>query len=165
MIYYFWLLNKKIRTKFHNYFEERKNSSFTPSNDYVNFFLWNYLNKRLVHTTNGIYYKTKVMNNNSPMTLAQSRVLLGICNLYKSGQPTRNNIFLIKEIKKYILTMKGENGIYKFNQKSWNLQDEGIATIWVLLALLETYKITLEESLLEEIIETISKQKKTRRRD
>jgi len=155
MLYYFWLLNKKIRTKIHNYLEKRKFSLDIPSIDYVNFFLWNFLGKRLVHTEKGIYYKTKIMNNNSPMTLAQSRVLLGVCNLYNSGQSNDNNIFLIKEIQKYILTMKGENGIYKFNQKSWNLQDEGIATIWVLLALLETYKITLEKTLLEEIIATI----------
>jgi hypothetical protein len=156
MLYYFWLLNKKIRTKIHNLFEKKKLSKKVPSIEYVNFYLWNFIQKRITYTPKGIFYKTKVMNNNSPMTLAQARVLMGLCNLYNNGEINSNGLFLIKEFQKYILSMKQQNGIYKFNQKSWNLQDEGIATIWVLLALLETYKITKDDLLLKEIIDTIN---------
>ena len=155
MFYYFWLLNKKIRIKLHNLFEEKKTLNKTPSLEYVNFYLWNFIQKRFVYTSKGIFYKTKVMNNNEPMTLAQARVLLGLCKLYSNNLIRHNGLFLIKEFQKFILSMKSKNGIYKFNQKSWSLQDEGIATIWVLLALLETYKITNEKTLLQEIIKTI----------
>ena len=60
------------------------------------------------------------------------------------------------KFKNFIISIRDESGIYKFNQKSWNLQDEGIATIWVLLALLKVYEITNNSDLLNEMVDTVN---------
>ena len=89
------------------------------------------------------------------MTLAQSRVLLSFCKLYNNNQISFNDKYIIENLKEFILSLQENSGIYKFNHRNWNLQDEGIATIWALLSLLQAYKIIKDERLLTRILDTV----------
>lgn len=154
--FYLFLIQKKINTRIHNLLETKVINDSILSDEQIISFLWSEIKKKLKKVPQGLYYRTEVTNNNSPMTLAQSRVLLSICMNIRNSKIDINDTHLIDGLTSYILTMKGKNGIYKFNQKKWNLQDEGIATIWVLLALLEVYKINFDKKILDEIITTIN---------
>ncbi|MCP4970508.1 MAG: hypothetical protein GY932_07945 [Arcobacter sp.] len=52
------------------------------------------------------------------------------------------------------MSTRKKNLLYEFNQKWWKDQDEGIATIWTLIALLEVYKKNKDKNLLNNILST-----------
>lgn len=154
--FYFFLVNKKARTKIHNIFEKKvKNVDIISTIDLLSYFE-KFFDQRIVTTDIGAFFKTNVINNNKPMTLAQARIILGSCNLYKNNINPKKNSQIAKELTSFLITTKDENGLYKFNQKNWYLQDEGIATIWTLIALLEVYKLWQDKNILTEIISTLA---------
>ena len=153
--YYLFLLQKKFNIRIHNLLEKKVENNNLRSMEDFQFFLFKIIFSNLIKTENGIYFNTKVKNKNKPNTLAQVRILISFCKLHNNKQIIFNVKYIIENLKNFILSIRENSGIYKFNQKSWNLQDEGIATIWVLLALLKVYEITNDLDLLNEIVDTI----------
>lgn len=148
--YYSFLFFKKIKIALHNFFELKIKACRT--NDFEDFqiFLWTQLFSNLKFSKNGYYYKTKVTNKNSPMILSQARVILILCNNYEAENLKFNTKHLIKSLTDYLISMREDNGLFKFNQSSWNLQDEGIASVWATLALIKSYEITKNQIYLNE---------------
>lgn len=144
IIYYALLLFKKLGIAVHNFFEPKiKASKFTNIEDFQ-IFLWKQLFSKLTYSTKGYYFKTKVTNKNSPMILSQARVILLLCNNFEVGNPKFKSKYLLKSLTDYLISMREDNGLFKFNQASWNLQDEGIASVWATMALLKAYEVTNE---------------------
>ena len=152
--YYFHLLIKKTKTKIHNHIEEKVYGDSPKSVKDFQFFILKFILSNLIKTEKGIYFNSKITNNGQPMILAQARVLISFCILYNKGQINYIDKYIIENLKNFLISLRDKSGLYKFNNKSWNKQDEGIATIWALLALIKTYEITNDAKLLSEIIHT-----------
>jgi len=154
--YYSLLLIKKFRIRFHNRFEPHIISSLEVDPEGFKIFLWQQFMKNLTIDFNGCYYKTKVTNKNSPMVLSQARSILILCNNPKLIEPKFRSTFLIKKMTDYLISMRDQEGLFKFNQVSWDLQDEGIASVWATLAIIKAYEITNERRYLEIAISTMN---------
>ncbi len=140
--YYFALFLKKLIIFIHNTLEVRMTTTTAGTIEEFQFSLWKELLLKLKPSKEGYYYETKVTNKKSPMVLSQARVILILCNNYKHGEFKFRSKFLISQLSDYLISMRQKNGIYNFNQASWNLQDEGIASVWATLALIKSYEIT-----------------------
>ena len=154
--YYFFLIQSKISMRIHNTLEKKVKCDNLISVEDFQFFLLKIIISNLIKTDSGIYFNTRIKNINKPMTLAQARVLLSFCKLYDNNQISFRYKYIIENLKEFILSLQENSGIYKFNHKKWNLQDEGIATIWSLLSLLQAYKILKDEKLLGRILNTVN---------
>ncbi|MCB0729594.1 MAG: hypothetical protein KDC88_01065 [Ignavibacteriae bacterium] len=154
IVYYFFLLLDKIRIYVHNRFE--KHVKPTDSNRINDFkiFLWQHLLHNLKFNKDGYFFNTAVKNKKSPMVLSQARVILILTSFGKNEIGGIDNNFLIKELTNYLIKMRGNDGLFKFNQVSWNLQDEGIASVWSTLALIKAYEKTNEGNYLNIAIST-----------
>lgn len=153
IIFLFWLFFKKLRTKLVLKFEKKAvPSQILSDKDFTNK-LWTIIHSNLVESDNTTYYNTRIKNKDLSNNLAQARVLLSATMLFKKSK-SEQLLRLINSLSNYLLTVRTEKKIWLFNQKWWNKQDEGIATIWVLLALLEAYKINGNEDLFRDIIES-----------
>jgi hypothetical protein len=141
-VYYGFLFLKKSKIKIHNKFESRvkivKNNSLEEFYE----FLWKHLKTNLITDSKGIFFNTKVKNKNSPMILSQIRVILILSSNKEQLNEKFSQANIIEKLTDYLISMRRSNGLFTFNQASWNLQDEGIASIWAILALIEAYRNT-----------------------
>jgi hypothetical protein len=149
VVYYVLLFFKKLKIVLHNFFEPKIKASKANAFEDFQIFLWTQLFSNLKFSKKGYYYKTKVTNKNSPMILSQARVILILCNNYEAENLTFNSKYLIKSLTDYLISMREDNGLFKFNQSSWNLQDEGIASVWATLALIKSYEVTNDQTYLD----------------
>lgn len=156
IIYYLFLLLKKIRVFIHNFFEPYLNPVYRADIEAFKIFLWKQLLTNLAHDERGYFFRTKVTNKKSPMVLSQARVILILCNHLGSGEPKFKSSYLIKRMTDYLISMRDGNGLFKFNQVSWDLQDEGIASVWAALALIKAHEITNEKKYLEIAVSTMN---------
>ena len=154
--YYTYLTLERIKMAIHNIVEPRKKVKNTPSFEDFQLFLWKKLLNKLIFSEAGFYYNTKVKNNNSPMLLSQARVILILCNNYNKSDYKFKSIYLIKSMTDYLISMRGKNGLFKFNKPPWDKQDEGIASEWATLALIKAYNITNEKKYLNIAISTMN---------
>ncbi len=151
-IYYnFQLLLKKIKTYYYVNTEKKDKSENVYDEDRFLSLLYDKVIKNLIVVDKKVFFSTKINNNNKPNNLAQARVLLSLILLDNNNQNFYHR-FYIDGLINYLLGEKTKDNLFNFNQKSWNKQDEGIATIWVLLALLESYSVNNSEKLFDEII-------------
>ncbi|NWF90104.1 MAG: hypothetical protein HXY50_11675 [Ignavibacteriaceae bacterium] len=104
---------------------------------------------KLVFSQKGCYYKTNTTLDGSPMVLSQARVILILCNQPFKCEPKFQSIFLIKQMTDYLISMRDAQSLYKFNQASWDLQDEGIASVWATMALIKSFEITNNQKYIE----------------
>ncbi len=151
--YYLFLFIKKSRIFLHNSFELPVKSTDHISPEQIKILLWKNLIENIRFDKYGAYFRTKVTNKKSPMVLSQARVILILCN--NSSEPKFKSLFLVKQLSNYLISMRGKNGLFKFNQSSWDLQDEGIASVWSALALIKAYELTEEKEYLDVATETI----------
>jgi hypothetical protein len=140
--YYFRLLIRKAKIAFHNKFELKIKANEKTDIDNFLIFLWSFIFKNIHYSKNGHYFKTNITNKNEPMILSQIRVILILCNNYDQNETRFRNKVLIRSLTKYLLSMQGNDGLFSFNQVSWDLQDEGIASVWATMALVKSYEIT-----------------------
>ena len=147
--YYSLLLAKKTKTGFHNIFEPLVPAAPTGNIEDFKIFLWQQFMKNLTFDDNGCYYRTKVTNKNAPMTLSQARSILILCNNPKLIEPKFRSTFLIKKMTDYLISMRDHEGLFKFNQAAWDLQDEGIASVWATMALIRSYEATKEQKYID----------------
>lgn len=152
LTFYFWLLFKKIRTFLYIKFEKKVLNDLILSDENFKNILWAKIKKNLIAIESNTFYRTKIKNKELPNNLAQARVLLSAILLLNEKNQINHLSTIINRLKNYLLSVKTKNNLWLFNQKWWNKQDEGIATIWVLLALLEVYKLNKNDDLLKEII-------------
>ncbi len=152
LLFYPFLLLKKIRTYYHSKFEQKMENTEHCETDYFANYLWLKIQEHFIFNAGKIYYDTKIKYNGKPSSLAQSRILLSILYLNNKNKIPFNADFLVNLFTKHILGSKEKNQLYKFNQKWWKDQDEGIATVWTLIALLEVYGKYKDENLLKSII-------------
>lgn len=153
--YYTLLLLKKIRIKLHNILESHYYASTDVDLNSFKVFLWQQFMPNLTFVDIGCYYKTKVTNKNSPMVLSQARSILILCNNQKLIEPKFQSTYLIKKMTDYLISMRDQRGLFKFNQVSWDLQDEGIASVWAVLALIKAYEATNEKKYIDTAIQTM----------
>lgn len=139
-IYYLFLLIKKIRIFFHNKFEIHVKFTEWQNFEDVKIILWQHFLKNLVIEENGAYFQTRVRNKNFPMVLSQARAIL-ILSMKGVNSRFENN-YLVQKLSDYLLGMRMQNGLFNFNQVSWDLQDEGIASVWSTLALVKAFEKT-----------------------
>lgn len=154
--YYTFLLLRKIKIALHNIFEPHINISQESKPENFRMFLWQHLIKNLILNENEIYFNTKVKNKKSPMILSQVRVILILCNSTSLIEHKFKSTFLIKSLTNYLISMRDDKGLFKFNQSSWDLQDEGIASVWSTLALIKAFETTKDKKYLEIAVETIN---------
>ncbi len=157
-IYNVFLLFDKVRIFLHNKFERRVESSETVNVEDLKIFLWKHILKNLRMAENGYYFNSDVKNKNSPMVLSQARVILILSNsaiTRNDNLGNFNHTYLIKQLTNYLISMRDNNGLFKFNQASWNLQDEGIASVWSTLAIIRAYEITNDENYLKVAVSTM----------
>jgi hypothetical protein len=157
-IYNVFLLFDKVRIFLHNKFERRVESSETVNVEDLKIFLWKHILKNLRMAENGYYFNSDVKNKNSPMVLSQARVILILSNSAITNNDNLGNFnhtYLIKQLTNYLISMRDNNGLFKFNQASWNLQDEGIASVWSTLAIIRAYEITNDENYLKVAVSTM----------
>ena len=105
--------------------------------------------KNLANNEKGYFYRTNVTYKNSPMVLSQARVILILCNISTLGDPKFRSMFLIKKMTDYLISMQDTNSLYKFNQTAWDLQDEGIASVWATMALIKSYEVTRDQKYID----------------
>lgn len=155
--YYLFLFFKKVKIYFHNILEKYENAPENVELKEFTLFLWQHLIKNLVIDEKGYFFKTKITNKNSPMVLSQARVILILSNENSHIDPKFKSIFLVKKLTDYLIFMQDkERGLFKFNQVSWDLQDEGIASVWSTLALIRAYEYTGESRYLEVAVDTVN---------
>lgn len=156
LIYYLFLLLKKIRVFIHNFFEPIISSPSCADIEAFKIFLWKQLLTNLSYDEKGYFFKTKVTNKKSPMVLSQARVILILCNQSNLDEPRFKSSYLIKKMTDYLISMRDGNGLFKFNQVSWDYQDEGIASVWATFALIKAYEITSQKKYLETAVSTMN---------
>jgi hypothetical protein len=83
------------------------------------------------------------------MVLSQARAILILCNNSTLGDPKFRSRFLIKKMTDYLISMRDTNSLYKFNQAAWDLQDEGIASVWATMALIKSYEATEDQKYID----------------
>ncbi len=150
--YIFYLALKKSKTKIHNKLEKKIKSESSINLDNFISFLIKEVYKNLVLNDKGIFFKTKISNNNKPVIVAQGRLISLLCDgYYKENFPVKDKN-LIKELSNYLLTLKNGNNIYEFNNSKRETQDEGIGSVWSAIALIKTYEILGEQLYLNESI-------------
>ena len=155
-VYYIFLLFKKIKVLFHNILEPHVNTLPKADPEEFKIFLWQQKMKNLSFHEKGCYFRTNITNKKSPMALSQARTILILCNDPTLSEPKFRSAFLIKKLTDYLISMRDSNGLFKFNQASWDLQDEGIASVWSTLALIKAYEVTNEKYYLEVAISTLN---------
>jgi hypothetical protein len=155
--YYIGLIIKKTKITLHNKFEPKVKADEVIDLESFKVFLWGFLYKNLYYTPMGYFFKTRITNNKSPMILSQIRVILILVNNLNNDKNGFNKKFLISSMTKYLLSMRSKNGLFKFNQVSWDLQDEGIASVWATLALVKSYEVTKETSFFDAAFLTMQK--------
>ncbi len=155
-LYYSRLFIKKFKILLHNIFEPHVPAPNAAEPEDLKIFLWKQLFKNLSINEKGYCYSTNVTNKKSPMTLSQARAILILCNNPKLIEPKFKSTFLIKKLTDYLISMRDAKGLFKFNQASWDLQDEGIASVWSTLALIKAYESTNERKYLEAAIATMN---------
>ncbi|MCB0749428.1 MAG: hypothetical protein KDC90_18355, partial [Ignavibacteriae bacterium] len=154
-IYYTFLLFKKIKIILHNYLEPHIKVEANVDQSKFEDFLWQNLKNNLSEDVNGIYFNSKVTNKNMPMLLSQARVILILCNNLNSFGSEQESKKVIQEMTNYLISMRDEKGLFKFNQASWDLQDEGIASVWSTLALIRSYEVIKNEEYLKVAVSTM----------
>lgn len=155
IVYYLNLLFRKIFSNIHNFLETKKDINKNSENcsNLFYFLLFKNVYKKLSVVKSGIYFKTKIQNSSKPLILSQARILL-IFSYQFNNNNSISNKWIIAQLVNYVKGERNEEGYYTFNYSSWDKQDEGIATVWVLIALLKGYEVLQDISLLEFIIET-----------
>ncbi len=148
------LLLKKIRLKVHDIFEKRYQLDLVYSFERVQFLLWQNIFSKLNYENEEIYFKTKIQNNGRYLILAQSRILLSLAETFKQEDATLYSKFLIKRMTNYIINRRNQEGLYTLNYPNWDVQDEGIATVWTLLALIKANLILENKNIQEFVLET-----------
>lgn len=83
IIFYFWLLVKKVKTFLFIKFEKKVKNKYIIDDIDFREKLWGKILGNLVLTENKIFYNTKIKNRSLPNNLAQSRVLLSAVTLLK----------------------------------------------------------------------------------
>jgi len=155
--YYSLLLVKKIKIYLHNRFEQSIKAQDNVDLGKFITYLWQHLIKNLEFNENGYFVKTKVTNKNDPMVLSQARSVLILSNKDSNIDPKLKSSYLVKKMTDYLISMRDkERGLFKFNQASWDLQDEGIASVWATLALIQAYEYTNTKKYLAVAIETMN---------
>jgi len=155
--YYPLLLIKKIKVYLHNRFEQSIKAQDNVDLGKFITYLWQHLIKNLEFNENGYFVKTKVTNKNDPMVLSQARSVLILSNKDSNIDPKLKSSYLVKKMTDYLISMRDkERGLFKFNQASWDLQDEGIASVWATLALIQAYEYTNTKKYLAVAIETMN---------
>lgn len=155
--YYFFLLIKKSKIYLHNRFERHVDSLTEIDIEKFKVFLWQHLIKNLSFNNKGYFFNTEVTNNKSPMVLSQARVILILCNNKNNSEPKFKSSYIVKQLSEYLISMRDkQRGLFKFNQASWDLQDEGIASVWATLALIRSYEFTKESKYLNVAIDTMN---------
>ena len=151
--YLFHLIIKKIKVTVHSKFEKKVESEAISDFDSFIFLLIKEIYTNLfVYKKGGIYYKTIISKDGAPLILGQTRLICLLCDgLSKKDFPIQDR-GLIEKLTDFLLTMKTEDNIYEFNNYKWEVQDEGIASVWAGIALIKTYEclnkpIYLDESL------------------
>ena len=114
--------------------------------------LWKRILQNIKYQDYYVFLNTEVKNQNKPLILSQARVLLALVESYKNG--FIKSKWLIKGFANYLIKERNKEGMYKFNYPSWDKQDEGIATVWALLALIKAYDIIHEKTILIFVEET-----------
>ncbi len=154
--YYLLLFVKKSKIYLHNKFEKHVDLTTEVSIENFKIFLWQHLIKNLSYNEKGYFFSTKVTNNNSPMVLSQARVILILSNNKNNFGPRFQSVSLVRQMTDYLISMRDKKrGLFKFNQASWDLQDEGIASVWATLALIRSYEFTNDKRYLDIAIETM----------
>ncbi len=149
LLYYSLLLLKKIRTKIHNLLERKVQSNSEITLENLNILLWKELVSSIAHNDKQFFISTNVTNNNSPMLLSQTRAILILCNNFNNSESKFKSKYLIKKLSNYLIDISEKDNLYKFNQASWDLQDEGTASVWATLALLKSYETIGDEKYLD----------------
>ncbi len=145
--YYFFLLFKKIRFNLHDYFEIKRDPNLNNSIEQFSVFLWSVLFSRLEFTDKSVFFNSKVNNKGKPLILSQARVLLALVESYHNKKSLVKAKWLIKAFSKYLISERRSDGLFSFNYPSWDRQDEGIATVWTVLALIKANSILDENSI------------------
>jgi|GEM_PF-6726374 len=153
--YYTYLFLEKLKMSTHNMVEPRIKAENSAHLEDFQIFLWKQLFNNLTFSKTGYFYNTKVKNNHSPMLLSQARVILILCNNYERTNFKFKSVYLIKRTADYLISMREEKGLFKFNKPPWDKQDEGIASEWATLALLKAYNMTNEKKYLDVAIATM----------
>lgn len=151
--YYLKLLQKKTINKFHNKIEIKVGINACGSIECFLFQLTKILFRNLFYEKDYLYFKTKIKNNSKPLILTQARILL-ILTYQFFYEKNYIKKWMIRKFVNYLLSERNENGYYTFNYESWDRQDEGIATVWVLSALLKANEILQDDKLVNFITET-----------
>ena len=86
--------------------------------------------------------------------LAQSRILLSLVEGFKHEDSMINSKFLIEKMTNYLKNQRNQEGLYTFNSPNWDMHDEGVASVWALLALIKANSILEQKSILEFVLET-----------
>ena len=156
IFYYLLLLIKKIKIKTHNLLERKVASNNEVNLEDLNLLLWQKLIHGINYAEKNFYFNSKVKNKKAPMLLSHARTILIICNNSKNFSTTFESKYLVRKLTDYLIGLKDNRGLYKFNQASWNLQDEGIASVWATLALIKSFEYLNEPKFLEEAIITMN---------
>lgn len=152
--YYFFLLLKKIRFNIHDIFEKKHLIKSNINPQWFSIILWKLIFQNIRYKNQTVFIDTKVKNQNKPLILSQSRVLLSLVASYNNQESIIKDKWLIKSFSKYLMSERNKDGLYTFNYPFWDRQDEGIATVWVLLALIKSYDILKDEKILNFVEET-----------
>ena len=146
--YFSRLAIKKIQIKLHNTFEKRKRSTSTIDFDSFYFFLIKETLSNLHFTEKGIFYKTKINQNQLPVVTSHSRLISLLCDGFDVEYFPVKNKYLIEKLADFLITLKNKDNLFNFNKHKWDKQDEGIASVWAAIALIKSYHIIKKDDYL-----------------
>ena len=150
--YFSRLAIKKIQIKLHNTFEKRKRSTSTIDFDSFYFFLIKETLGNLHFTEKGIFYKTKINQNQLPVVTSHSRLISLLCDGFDVEYFPVKNKYLIEKLADFLITLKNKDNLFNFNKHKWDKQDEGIASVWAAIALIKSYDIIKKDVYLNETL-------------